>query len=726
MSSPPEVTIDLGQPCIFDEVRIYTTGGDSNWIDYPKFVAVLAGEDGKLFDLIGLAMSKKSPTGAYSSRREVPRTISVKHATVEARFVRVVMQPGGRRLVLDEIEVIRNARRSTPQIPRSGGDRFARGDTNKVVDLIEDRLQVVANISSTVEFAGRSLAGVSPDRLSRTLARLRDLKKELSDEPGLPRRSKLLATRRELGQIRAEIYQGLYKKPYVCLPANPMLVPHEKEMLWPGARQLGVSLRLWQGEYECGAVNVANCSGADLTVRVSVSPLTGPDNAKVASDGIVTVRRAVLVHGSGVGLIADPLVLNKDRPFKLEPGAVAQIWVTVSSLALQAGTYEGALAFTATESSGRMMPVQTVPVNMKVEPIKFKRDAALNTFCWAHPQFLPMTRSILPEAARDLDMHHTNIFWVHGSSMPYPRSVSRAGAIIAKPSYAKFDNLLRINRYARMFIFHLGFRSEARGKGRFGVWMTEAWKRAFSTWLVDFVRHLREKGVGYDRFAIQPFDESLDDNFYQLARLIKSVDPKAKILANSFGKGSSQITRCKNLVDIWCLPERQTISYPSKFAAIKRFGKAMWVYDAKGPGKANHPYSYYRLMPWRAFKRGQTGAGFWVYCEIRPEIRWNDTLQPFGYYAVIYGAKNSPVDTLGEPIIPSRRWEAWREGVEDYQYLHELSIAIESARVRDPAKAAEAQRVLDSQLDYVLSAPRDYDRVYQARDKLTDALLQLQ
>ncbi len=727
MNSPPEITIDLEKLTIFDEVRVYTLGGGYSGIEYPRFIIVLASKDGSKYEFTGLVMDDNSTARSLLARGERPRTFLIKHPRTEARFVKILLQPGGLKFCLDEIEVIRASVRSDRQMTKYSGDIFVAANATEAVELVEEQLQLAANIASTIEFSKSHAPKMQASMVNSNLKRLQYLSGELSVGAGLLNRSKLTSIRRELGVIRAGTYQQLYKKPYVCLPANPMMILQEKKMLSPAdTAESEIRLRLWQGEYEYGAVNIINCSDKDLMVGAEVSQLAGPGNATIDSQKIITLRRSVFVHAKDLGMIADPFVLhNSTKPFRLEPGAVAQFWVTVFSPALKAGQYKAALAFLAKDSNGRQMPIQTVQLNMKVEPIKLNPDAALNTYCWAHPRRLPMTRMILPEVARDLREHYIDIFVVHGGSLPYPKFVSPSGIITEKPSYGKFDELLRINSYARMYLLHLGFNSEVEGNGRFGRWMTNAWKKAFSTWLVDFVTHLKQKGVDYSRFAIQPFDETLNDNFFELSKLIKNVDHRINIFANSYGKGQMQISRLKDLVDIWCLPERQTKVHKAKFMIIKSFDKQMWVYDAKGPGKANHPYGYYRLMPWRAFKRGQTGAGFWAYSEVRNEIRWDDTLKPFGYYAVIYGAGNSPVDTLGEPIVPSRRWEAWREGVEDYQYLYELRKAIESNKTTDPAKAAKTQQILDSQVNYVLSAPDDCNRVYQAREKLTEALLQL-
>ena len=132
-------------------------------------------------------------------------------------------------------------------------------------------------------------------------------------------------------------------------------------------------------------------------------------------------------------------------------------------------------------------------------------------------------------------------------------------------------------------------------------------------------------------------------------------------------------------------------------------------------------------MPWRAFKRGQTGAGFWIYYYglnfESGAVPWDDTLRPHGFSGVVYGAKASPAARNGENIIPSRRWEAWREGVEDYQYLFELQQAINKVRTKDPQMAKEAQLTLNQQVNRVLNSQNDSSVVYDAREILSDTLM---
>ncbi|KKK92866.1 hypothetical protein LCGC14_2698640, partial [marine sediment metagenome] len=73
-----------------------------------------------------------------------------------------------------------------------------------------------------------------------------------------------------------------------------------------------------------------------------------------------------------------------------------------------------------------------------------------------------------------------------------------------------------------------------------------------------------------------------------------------------------------------------------------------------------------------------------------------------GGYAVVYDPNQEhapPEVSKQELVIPGKRWEATREGVEDYAYLYLLKQAIANA---SPKAAAKAKKLLDSCVKKVL------------------------
>jgi hypothetical protein len=89
-----------------------------------------------------------------------------------------------------------------------------------------------------------------------------------------------------------------------------------------------------------------------------------------------------------------------------------------------------------------------------------------------------------------------------------------------------------------------------------------------------------------------------------------------------------------------------------------------WIYDTRGPAKGLSPNSYYRLMPWKAFYFNFTGVGFWNYADLDHSpvnSEWDDFDGMTFDFNVVYRYHGI--------IIPSRRWEAFSLGLEDYALL---------------------------------------------------------
>jgi len=713
-----EIVIDLGKKSAIYEVRIHTIGGGFADVEFPEFAAVLLSDDNRKFRLAGLVSSKDLENVRARGYRGVSSTMNIGNINAPGRYVKFIIRPKWRYVFLDEVEVFGDSLSAARNI-KLRNDLEVFTSSEELLKRIYGYLQLCENAAAALKSTKENRSKLSGQFSEKMLSEL-ERQAQKADTP-----TKLLAIKEQVGKTRAEIYKAVYGKPFVCLPANPMEMVFEKKMPLHESTK-DISVQMWQNEYESAAFNIVNCSDEMMTMAVSISPLLGPAGKQVDSKKTFTVRRAIYVKGSTVGSIADALVLQAERPFNLQPGGLTQIWLTIFNPRLTAGIYKGRVGVWAKTTNGKNLPIETIPVTIEVQKHKFPENFALNTCNWAYYKVASAA-----EMAEDLHNHRINVYTVPPQDLPFLRFSSDRPNVIRKQNFTKLDNALRYHNYARTYLLCLDFNSSKKDHGRFGniEWMTPEWKAVFSQWLKNLINHLKDTGVGYDKFVLYPFDESLCDDFYKLAKLIKATDPKVRIYANSFGKGPKEFMRFRELIDIWCLQDSHCMRHPQWLAQIKGFGKQVWTYECLRPMKAKDPYSYYRLMPWRAFKRGQTGAGFWIYYYglnfETGAVPWDDTLRPRGFSGVVYGRGGSPVPGLLENIVPSRRWEAWREGVEDYQYLYEVQKAIDLIGTKNPARAKQTQKSLKATVDYVLRNSRDCDAVYQARRELTKILLEV-
>ncbi len=202
----------------------------------------------------------------------------------------------------------------------------------------------------------------------------------------------------------------------------------------------------------------------------------------------------------------------------------------------------------------------------------------------------------------------------------------------------------------------------------------------------DWVRHLREMGVGYDGFALYPVDEpglrdGLVERYLLYAKLARRADPKIQMYTDPVSRiKMEELREMLPYVDIWC-PNRSAFLLDvgqDKMELMQSSGKTIWTYECLGNAKHRSPLGYYRAQAWLAWHHGLTGIGFWSYCTSSADPWYvpGDTQD----YLMIY---------QGEGVVPSKRWEAVRDGVEDYCMLWALRRAARNGSAEVQRKAAE-------------------------------------
>ena len=110
------------------------------------------------------------------------------------------------------------------------------------------------------------------------------------------------------------------------------------------------------------------------------------------------------------------------------------------------------------------------------------------------------------------------------------------------------------------------------------------------------------------------------------------------------------------------------------------------------------PTLRYRSCGWLAWKHRLAGVSFWN-SVINTGERWTDLDRHAGDMATVFPTSRGHVNT--------RRWEAFRDGVEDYQYLHLLTqLAGKAEADRTAAATALIERAVEAMLVEVTEAFR--------------------
>jgi hypothetical protein len=226
-------------------------------------------------------------------------------------------------------------------------------------------------------------------------------------------------------------------------------------------------------------------------------------------------------------------------------------------------------------------------------------------------------------------------------------------------------------------LFFLGGKSTLERE--FGPFRTSQWESNFEVFLLRLRDFMLRKGFGYDSFAIYPFDEYIGEDFIYVAQVIRNFDPKLKIYANKWIESESQFRKVKGLIDIWCPGIFEVLTNKNqydRYQNTKSFGH-IWCYSADlaceryfalpftrtaKEGRSNIK-TFWRTMPITSAYLKMNGAGFWVYQDANGS-GW--TKDKFGYYGVVYdGSQNPDKNCIPEAVVPSKRWQQWREGIED-------------------------------------------------------------
>ncbi len=487
-----------------------------------------------------------------------------------------------------------------------------------------------------------------------------------------------------------------------------------------------IHIRAFGEEHEDVALNLLNITGKPITVRCLFSKprLDAKPEPEPALAERVTLRRGVRVPGRD-GMVLDALPeLDRSRTITLPPLEVVQLWLVADTHALESGTHEITLYLGSLEPE---MTLREVPVTLKVSPVR------LPVGVYAQMNWVGVgVDQTSDQQFQDMIDHGISV--AYGPPLP-TLTLDANGELAEEPDWSVTDaGLARCPDYFQ-FLWHAPPRVQWP-EGAVPEAESPLADKGFATAVRVMTRHLAEQGFGYARWAFYPYDEPWLTGFTIVPLLrafcerVKAVDPKVRTYTDPTGlMRVAYVDEFRNLIDIW-QPEMNVLK--RDHALLKWFQEnapTFWAYEATDPGKDLLPLGYYRAFAWLAWRFGCDGAGFWVY-------KYHDIFWPLETpnWAVVY--------PTGGEVTPSRRWEACRDGQEDYRLLYAVRALAEKARAagrRGEADAADkliteaVAAMTDYQvreIDEITRQTRDYevdyDRLLEYRERLGEAARALQ
>jgi len=333
------------------------------------------------------------------------------------------------------------------------------------------------------------------------------------------------------------------------------------------------------------------------------------------------------------------------------PGQVRQLWLNLSTHKLPVGSYKLSWVVRTLDVLTDKSPLA---VNLDISPARCPEKSRFLTCYWTGPS----ERTI-----DDLNEHLVTMW----QNLPLPQAQANAGGeIIGELDWSAHDALVR--QLEQPEILYYGNPVVPTPSFPDGVDVTDELElmgqRAYAKLMVA---HLAELGFGYEDFMFYPEDEpglkGEVTSFLEKARRNKLIDPNIQNYANPWGAFTSEmLEEMAEVTDVW-QPGMEVLEFWGQEAVeiMRRGGKRIAMYTPPAGPRTLRPLGFYRSQPWLSLHWGIEGGGWYAY-------RVSDLFVTGDMGEPAYGG----VHIDSRDLVTSRRWEAQRDGIEDFNIVSDL------------------------------------------------------
>ncbi len=489
----------------------------------------------------------------------------------------------------------------------------------------------------------------------------------------------LLERSRDLRALtRAEAEAGRIPSFAMWQDENPWDNVDPLDELPPAGELLPVSVWAFGDEWEFLCFNIVNLAPIPLSLRIEPGKIEMVPKAEGAPlPKISEAARfftTVPLPTAGGEEVPDMLPrLGDGQILNVAPGQVRQLWLNVSTHGLPAGQYQ--LTWPVRTLDARA-DTRTLAVSLDVSPARCPAKSRFLACYWtgwgaASPLTIP-----------DMNEHLVTIW--QGIPLPAAKADDK-GQIVGEIDWSTHDAFVKQIKQPEILFY--GNSEVPAPEFPEGVTVSDELKltgqRAYAKRLVA---HLAELGFGYKDFMFYPEDEpglkGEITTYLEHARRNKLIDPNIQNYANPWECTIDMLREMWDVTDVW-QPGMEVLQYlgPEAVEVMHRGGKRIATYTPPGGPRTLRPLGFYRSQSWLALHWGIEGGGWYAY-----QVSDLFTASEPGYGGV-------HVDELG--YVTSRRWEAMRDGIEDFNIVSDL---------RDLAKQKEDHETLatiDAAVAYV-------------------------
>ena len=657
------VLFDLGEAATLSELHFNTTGGGTAHV-MDAGLQVYVSLENEEYVLAGELPVPPVPPEDKWMTRGVQVRVPLNDA--KARYVAVVAKPPWpyHYVFVDEIEIVgqspAKAKSRLPALPAiraSGAEglREALSGRSWTADL-------AANLIAPIE---RHTACWPADAAGAQRKDVELWRRRATAETG--NYDSLRAQFTEQHRKRARQVYGARTLVWEVVPDEQFTMLSLPETLDPP--QSG-SIHTVINALEATAFGAANLTATELPLSATVS-------AQEQGAPSVTPRVARFFLTPNAMYVPDALLAD-DCPQVIPPGESRVIWLSAETSGAAPGNYR----YDVTIRIGENM--HPVPLEVSVHNVMLSEETPLGTGNWA---YLDTGEEPLYREVRDSMLAHRITIGAAGhGACPFPKIDDKGNMLHPMQlDFASMDKMLAFHKDFHQVSWYLPFNYIVRNQTspRFGQaqWMSAKFKERFREWIVRIVARIKASGRDYDEFYFQFMDETLDPQVGQMCELVHSIDPKVRMMIASHSDASAEGTKgiVESGMNIF-VHQATRLGYdnaPDGYPILRAGGRELHFYGAAdrrcGNGRERDPLDFFRLMHWLAFRHGATGVHFWNMLHNKTG-GWKDASTGEVYWPFVYPigeAYSSPPDDVktAEEVIPSRRWEYTRMGIEDYMLL---------------------------------------------------------
>lgn len=430
----------------------------------------------------------------------------------------------------------------------------------------------------------------------------------------------------------AKLY-STFKSPFIVESANPWDSITEFRTPIENKRSLTSDFRLNANNVAYGSFILTNSSQKNQIFNLKS---TGNNLQNFKVDFFLVQY----VYTQNYTKQADALIPITDS-FNTEPGISMMVFYKVTGKTAGSATQN----FTFENSEGDI----DLKISATVLGQNYSKDQ-INANVWAYLN-KPMLKEKPQQAVADLAEHGINTIVLPPTQLPKPGSTD----------FSSLKNYLKNFKKIDILLLYLDYKTDKKpNNSNLKGFLSDKWKSDFINWYNKVTQIINEEGFSSAKVYLYPYDEVNSpgdiENFKNLITWAKTAIPNVKFYATIANpQAAAQLINMLDIVQIGSEGKMISQLPPTK--------TELWIYKNAIPARSAPPYKNYRLMAWRAFLSNITGIGFWNYgAQNSLNLPDDLVLNPGVDVSVVY---NKPDGS----IISSRRWEAFRLGIEDYAII---------------------------------------------------------